>query len=44
MVILEKIQEAKPRGFLNDADASNERARTGMPTSLASSDMRVNMK
>jgi len=41
MVILEKIQEAKPRGFLNDADASNERARTGMPTSLASSDMRL---
>src|SRR5215469_4347504 len=39
MVILEKIQEAKPRGFLKDVDASNERARTGMPTSLASSDM-----
>jgi len=39
MVISDKIQETKARGFLKFADASNERARTGMPTSLASSDM-----
>src|SRR5215831_12653833 len=35
MVISEKTQDTKPHG----ADTSNERARTGMPTSLASSDM-----
>ncbi len=41
MVISDKIQEARPesRGLLNPAEGIKERARTGMPTSLAFSDM-----
>ena len=41
LVISNKIQETGPesRRFLNHTEVSNERARTGMPTSLAFSDM-----
>src|SRR5215831_8538357 len=41
MVISDKIREARPesRRFLNSAEVSNKRSGTGMPTSLAFSDM-----
>jgi transcription initiation factor TFIIIB Brf1 subunit/transcription initiation factor TFIIB len=41
MVISDKIQDTRPESgmFPNTAEKSKERARTGMPTSLAFSDM-----